>query len=343
MSIRAAVFLSCIATTPFFSCVEAADKNTWKNNIPPRQEWNNNSGYCGEVCLISAGLYYGQYISQYDVRALISDGEPQNKCQVLLGLNDKQAIDQLHLNAIYWDTESETDTDQFIAWVKQNVVKGYPVAIGLYTNEYLFYNDTDPTAGDKSYDHIVSVYGVGSNSALSNPNYFSDDILYYSDNGLWGKPDHYPYLFNQGADDIQASRREANAQNGPIYSLSDNASNYGIAITGIKDLNGDTLPVRVDTNANAEKPPINDGSNQRPASMPLILTITLSNLQPGVLYYLYRYNDLSKVPDSQFNAHATNAYQSWKVQIKSGNSFTMRQSIQSNEMAIYRAVRSTAP
>ena len=38
------------------------------NEIPPRIQWNANDGYCGEVSLISAGLYYGQYVSQYDAR-----------------------------------------------------------------------------------------------------------------------------------------------------------------------------------------------------------------------------------------------------------------------------------
>jgi hypothetical protein len=51
------------------------DLNTWTNNIPPRLQWEANFGYCGEVSLISAGLYYGQYLSQYDARAIqISDG-----------------------------------------------------------------------------------------------------------------------------------------------------------------------------------------------------------------------------------------------------------------------------
>jgi len=42
-------------------------------------QWDANYGYCGEVSLISAGLYYGQYISQYDARALASPNVPQIK------------------------------------------------------------------------------------------------------------------------------------------------------------------------------------------------------------------------------------------------------------------------
>ena len=37
---------------------------TWSvdNPIPPRLQWNENNGYCGEMSFISAGLYYGQYL-----------------------------------------------------------------------------------------------------------------------------------------------------------------------------------------------------------------------------------------------------------------------------------------
>ena len=34
-------------------------------DMPPRLQWNTNYGYCGEVSLISAGLFFGQYCSQY--------------------------------------------------------------------------------------------------------------------------------------------------------------------------------------------------------------------------------------------------------------------------------------
>ena len=44
----------------------------YENDIPPRLQWNSNDVYCGEVSMISAGLYYGQYLSQYDVRAIAS-------------------------------------------------------------------------------------------------------------------------------------------------------------------------------------------------------------------------------------------------------------------------------
>ncbi|MBS0605284.1 MAG: hypothetical protein JSS60_09670 [Verrucomicrobia bacterium] len=320
-----------------------AESHTFKNNIPPRYQWNSNCGYCGEVSLISAGLYFGQYVSQYDSREIATRNTPQYKGQLLIGKNDLYAARQMHLNAIEWDTDSEQSTHQFLAWVKQNIVKGYPVAIGIYTNEFLFYGNPDPHAGDADYDHIVPVIGIGSNHPLGDPSYYSDDILYFSDNGLWGDPHNPPYHFSYSFGPFQASRVQANAKNGPIYSIANDASNYGIAITGVMDVNGDTLPVRLDTSVNDETPEITDGSNTRPAPKPLTLTITVSGLQPGIKYNLYRYSDFASVPDSQFNAHASQASQRWSVQTSSGTSFVLAEQILSDEVAVYRCVRATAP
>lgn len=108
------------------------------------------------------------------------------------------------------------------------------------------------------------------------------------------------------------------------------------------DINGDTLPVRVDTNVNYEKPEIQDGTSTRPAPMPLVLTITISHLQPGVEYNLYRYNAFASVPNEQFNAHASSASQSWKIEIAAGDRYVMTQEISSDEIAIYRAVKASA-
>lgn len=112
--------------------------HTLQNNIPPRFKWNSNDGYCGEVSLISAGLYYGQYISQYDARAIAIKDQPQDTGELLLGKNDAYTAAQIHLQGVEWNTTEEQNSKQFLSWVKENVVKGYPVAIGVFTNEYIF-------------------------------------------------------------------------------------------------------------------------------------------------------------------------------------------------------------
>lgn len=314
------------------------NSSSHNNDIPPRFQWDNNSGYCGEVSLISAGLYYGQYMSQYDARRSATHA-PQNMGQLLLGINATTAAQKMHLNAIEWNTVAEQNTDQFLAWVKQNVVKGYPVAIGIYMNEYRFYNKKDPNAGDAEYDHIVPVFGISSDHALTDPHYYGDDTLTFSDNGLWGDASNPPYIFSFSFDACQATRKQANARNGAIYSLSNDGSNYGIAIIGIMDLKGETYPVRVDTNVNTEKYEIQDGSDARPEPISLLLTVTVSGLTPGIVYNLYRYNDLSLVPDSDFNVYADQAAKIWKIQIDSGSNYSMTELISSDEIAVYRAVK----
>lgn len=327
------------------SGMEVKHAYSCQNDIPPRLQWDGNYGYCGETSLISAGLYYGQYISQYDLRAIASNNTPQYKksSQLLIGKNDLYAASQLHLKALEWDSEKEQRTSQFLAWIKENVVKGNPVIIGIYTNEFLFYGDTNPNAGDADYDHIVPVFGISSNHPLNDLSYYPDDQIYFSDNGLWGNASNPPFRFDYPFSSFQANRKEANSKGGSVYSLSDNGTNYGIAITGVADINGDTLPVRIKTNVNDEKPAIENGSNDCPPPMPLELTITVSNLKPFVSYRLYRYNDLESVPDSDFNAREGQAYQSWEFVIRSGSTYTITEKIRSDEIAIYRAVLASGP
>ncbi|MFZ4374103.1 MAG: hypothetical protein ACOYO2_12815, partial [Mycobacterium sp.] len=120
-------------------------------------------------------------------------------------------------------------------------------------------------------------------------------------------------------------------------------ADYGIAITGIIDLNRDTVPVRLTTSVNAETPTMVDGSNTRPPATPVTLTITVSSLRPGTTYNLYRYSSMANVPDSKFNANAAKAAQKWTITIPSGSTYTMTQTINSNEVAVYRAVPVGAP
>jgi hypothetical protein len=317
------------------------------NSIPPRLQWNENNGYCGEVAFISAGLYYGQYLSQYDARAIASDNEPQYKssAQLLIGVNDTYAATQMHMTYVEWNTSSETNTDQFLAWVKGEVVAGYPVAIGIYTNEYLFYGSTNPNAGDPDYDHIVPVTGITSNDPLTLPAaYYASDVITFSDNGLWtGTSNGQPqYIFSYPFGTFQASRKEANAKNGNIYSVSNDASNYGIALTGIIDQDHETVPVRLTTSVNYESPQIKNGSNVRPSPMPLTLTVTVSGLTPGTAYNLYQYDSMSAVPNTAFNANASQASEHWNFTATS-DSYVITEGIESDDEIIYRAVPASAP
>ena len=334
--------------------------------MPVRFQWFANNGYCGEVSLISAGLKYGQYVSQYTVRKTIGS---QADDQVLLGVNDDAAAEALHLQYVQWNQQN---THAFLTWVKAYVLNGYPVIMGVYTNECLFYGKCKSSSGDSEYDHIVPVLGILSSQPLTPPSlppspllpYIGSDSIIFSDNGLQGPVDNpihppclpnpaNPYQFTYTFDQFQATRAQAN-KNNQWYSLSSNTHTYGIAILGIRDDGHNTIPVTVVTNAasscaagqayvNYEYPSIKDGSNTKPVSMPLTLTVTVTIPDQSQVYKLYLYNDLSKIPNSQFNAHAGNAVQTWTIPAHSGSTYVITQNITSDAVAAYRAVPSTAP
>ena len=329
-----------IAATPAPATYTAGSK------LPPRIQWDANYGYCGEVSFISAGLNYGQYISQYDARALASKNARQNleSSQLLLGVNDVAAAKAMHLTATAFDTAKQPTAPAFLSWVKSNVTAGYPVVIGVFVNQSRFYGTTNLNAGDTEYDHIVAVTGITSTHPLTGPTtYYADDVLTFNDNGEWTGTNGQPQnVFNYTFGAFATTRQRANAKSAAVYSLKSGAD-YGIAITGIIDLSRETVPVRLTTSTNAETPVMVDGSTTRPAAKPVTLTVTVSNLKPGVTYTLYRYNSMANVPDSNINANAAKAAQKWTITIPSGSTYTMTQTINSNETAVYRAVPVGAP
>lgn len=315
------------------------------NNIPPRFQWDGNNGYCGEVAMISAGLYYGQYLSQYDVRLLASgsDGSEGNQSQqLLLGVNAATAAQALRLK---YETLTSQDSRSFMQWVKHRVASGYPVIIGVLNNVSKL-GENPP--GDPQYDHIVPVIGFGSEKALTE-NFIGTDKLLISDNGLYYPgndpipPGDVPYYYEYEMQDFFSDRQEANDPNGNLYSLLElpkyeapgGKCNYAIAIMGIMGQE-ETFPVRIQTDLNYELP-IKDGSSERPASIALVLTITVSGLTPGTDYNLHYYNEAKDVPLKNFNQHPGQRVQ--KINISSGTSFTTTLSIQSSEKVFLRAVR----
>jgi hypothetical protein len=315
------------------------------NPIPPRTQWKANWGYCGEVSFISAGLYYGQYISQYDARALASPGIPQNQkdSQLLLDKNDVAAAAAMHLNAVRWKAFAEPSTPQFLAWVKDNVAHGYPVVIGVYMNYYRFYGVRDRDAGAPQLDHIVPAFAVSSDQPPLNNDYHALDTLSFNDNGEWEQQGVYTYQFTYKMGPFQKSRREANAPNGAVYSIDNSGHNYGMAFTGVMDADHETVPVRVATSVNDEQPHIRYRSANRPPARPLTLTVTVSGLTPGHVYKVYRYSNFNATPNDHFNAHASAATKTWAVEIAAGSTYTITDPIMSNDEAIYRAVPATAP
>ena len=330
-----------------------------QNDIPPRLQWNANYGYCGEVSMISAGLYYGQYLSQYDVRAIASPHRHQDdeNAQLLLGKSENagKAASRLRLSHVALESE---DSEAFLAWVKKHVAQGHPVIIGVLNNVTLL---GEKPPGDSVYDHIVPVIGFGSEKPLSKGKYRPDDVILFSDNGLYTPGNSTPYYQQfkmvpgekAAAYPFLGGRARANKASGNIYTLlelpkhqvknpkKDKRKNYAMAITGVEDRNGETLPVRVTTNLNYEQPAMKNKSNTRPDPMPLELTVTVSGLEPGVSYNLYRYSDENEVPTEDFNKDRDTDKLFRTIEIESGSSWSTELKIQSSDKVFFRAVRAS--
>lgn len=239
----------------------AASAELYSLNIPPRLQWNANNGYCGEVSLISAGLYFGQYCSQYTARSLSSGSQ---KKELLLGINGKYAATAMQLNSS--EFYAENNPNRLGAWIRKNVLNLRPVITTVFTNERKFYGIKDLLAGDPDYDHIVPVIGIKTSST----SFSSSDVLYFSDNALWA-----PNPSNQSSFSSSRNRRDANRATSPVYSLN-KAAQYGLVINGVKDLDGDTIPVRLTTSVNKEVPALKNGSSVCPKATKITITAIVS-------------------------------------------------------------------
>lgn len=318
----------------------------FSHGIPPRLQWNENSGYCGETSFISAGLHFGQYCSQYTARSLASPGVNQADpaSQLLLGVNDTAAAQRMKLAATEFNNRRQRSARDFLEWVKQRTLGGEIAIIGVFNNGILLGEWTRRLDGDSSYDHIVPVLEWGSENPFDRLRYFPTDVITFSDNGLYGPfgtPPVYPFLYSFRLRDFPGTRFQANNPRGPIYMLKDSPKHYGIAIRGVLDRDNVTVPVKLTSNLNFE-PDIGSASNTPPDPIPMQLTATVTLPDQSVAYVLYRYDDFEKVPTANFNTAASQAVESWNIPAHSGPTFTTQFNGLSNQTVIFRAVPASA-
>lgn len=312
------------------------------SDVVPRRQFNFNSGYCGETSFICAGMSFGQYCSQYTARSLASpqaEHQSDSGSQLLLGRNDVTAADAMRLRASEFDHAAQQDTQEFIAWTKRCLLAGYVPIIGVFNNGIILDEWHGSDEGDPDYDHIVPVLGWASDAPLdmNDGSYRWDDVITFSDNGLYGPigvPERYPLLFFYEAASFQGTRQQANNPEGPpIYMLKNTPQNYGIAIEGIKDLDGACIPVRLSTDTDHEP--------ETPRDIQLTVTVELPD--PDVAYNLYRYDDFARVPVAGFNAAARDAVEVEQIPAGSGPTVVKNLTVESDRTVVFRAVRASAP
>jgi hypothetical protein len=318
----------------------ASQPHSYNLLIAPRLQWNANYGYCGETSLISAGMYFGQYTSQWTARSLASPGIPQTEqdSQLLLGINDLTAASSMKLDAEAFPSAQQTSTPQFLTWVTSMVLRDRPVIVGLLLN---MRRSDGQLPGDAEYDHIVPILGITTRTEQSATNvaYRPTDTVTFSDNSGASATG----IFTASFRGIQRSRTAANRAAAPLYSLLNRPMNYGIAVSGVSDPTHVTIPIRLTSSSDGEGVQDQRWLDTPPPAQPLTLTATVTIPDPSLAYNVYLYDDFTKVPMSNFNASAGNAIQQWTIPVGSSSTWSQTISAMSDQTRVFRAVPTTAP
>ena len=278
--------------------------------IAPRQQWNENNGYCGETSIQSCALYFGTYVSQYRVRAFIN---PDQQSQLLIGVNEQTALRALHLTFEQWNSRNPIPQWQnYLAWVKRSIQKGNPVIGTMYIKGMT----------DLDYDHIVPIVGV--RSSFNARRYHGSDTLLFNDN-------FNTTTLARTFGTLAATRQIANS--GRFRYSIPSRVDYGCAVTGIVDTLRETVPVRLQVDRSSEPNLI---AGAQPVTMNA--TLTIQSLVPGKTYSLLRYDDPARVPDSGFLARG--GYASARTFTATTTTQTLTDQFSSNGVVTYRCVAS---
>ncbi|MEI6602289.1 MAG: hypothetical protein WCL54_02245 [Clostridia bacterium] len=247
-------------TSPTASPTTSPLPTSIKFPIPPRFQWDNANGYCGETSIQSIALYYGVWVSQQVVRDAAGS-------ELLLDENAARALTKLKFNFESWDDSAKTPQfEKYMKWMKTRLLQGFPCIT------MVFLADSDLYSED--YDHIVPVVGVTSR----------DSLLFYT---LYSNR-----LISRPFSTLAATRDTCDSELDDGGNIPQNVD-YGIAMKGLKDANGASYPTRLRINR-SDEPNVSLGET----AVNLKGTVTVSGLKPGKKYALLRYDDLSNVPTS---------------------------------------------
>lgn len=293
------------------------------------------SGYCGETSFQIHGLRFGNWISSDALRWNGAGSE------LLLESNARHAAVWAHFTFERWkysanstpstsgstskhEESSMTFPESYYflnTFVRPHIDAGHTTIIGVF--------ELKPD-GDLDYDHIVPVVSYTANSTSSStvPGTVQQVAIYDL------------YLLTQRA--IGVATREAmtsTAQPAQPYSYAvTEGPCYGIALTGVRDDDGELFRVTLDVPSWYEPDySAEDGKHEEPVAWNA--TATASGLTPGVTYSLLRFNDASVVPDSNFLAGAY----AWRIDFTPDSSdYSLVVPIYSDATVFFRCVVSDA-
>ncbi|MBS0202277.1 MAG: hypothetical protein JSS49_05200 [Planctomycetes bacterium] len=276
--------------------------------IPPRIQWRDRAGYCGECSIQQAALYYGGYVSQFVCRQII---DPDQQQDVLIRVNADVVFEALRLEYDEFETAEEPipQYESYLAWTKQHLHQGHPVIITVFC----------PGDSCWDYDHIVTAVGFQGRDVSS---YHPGDLLIINDN-FDRKPHRRRFHTLHDSREMRGNGAAHEFCIPTIY-------NFGSAITGVADDTDQLLPVRVTVDQESE-PDVVKGV----PPVLIKLTATVSELMEGKSYVLYCYDDYKSIPISDY-AHST--YKSVRTFVAKGTSQVFHDKCLSNGLWVYRCL-----
>lgn len=278
--------------------------------IPPRAQWENANGFCGEMSIQSIALSYGAWISQQVART-VAGGE------LLLGVNEVTALRALHLDYTLWDSQSaQPQAERFLAWIKDNLQHGVPVIYAVYLSD---------AGNDADYDHIVPAVGI---DATTFGGYDGTDRLAMNTN--------FGARITKTLASLPATRQSC-AVNGANGGCVPRNVDYGVAVRGITDAQRATLPTTM-TVAESSEPNVSIGEIARQ----MTATVTVSGLTAGSSYALLRYDDYRTMPTNATAAQFLASSHTLRTNfVATGPTFTFVDPVtfRSSGATYYRAVR----
>ena len=258
----------------------------------------NSQGLCGEMSISNAGLFFGQYASQNQVKKLGGNSE------ILLGVNDAQAAKALKLNYQVYNAGSSILS--MSSFIQSNLIAGNVVISGMYCCDSGIWSE----GNDSSYDHIVNIVGSINNTSGS------QDFVFLDHCRLSYRILSPPNIFStrQGANNIKVNISDPHPELDYTFATSAveypfktpmeqqqytiSQKGYLTAVSGVFDTNHETFRMMLQTNEQYEPDVTNDGVSQSPNTV--TFSANIYNLTIGNSYSVLRYDSPGSVPSNNF-------------------------------------------
>jgi hypothetical protein len=156
----AAAAAAALALVALLASATCATATLYSVNVPPRLQYQESNGYCGELAIQELMLPYGVWIPQLAARSA-GGGE------LLPGVNYDKALDALKIKYTTW---AGTGGYKAFAAFAKKALMSTPRA-GVVAVVYIKGLD------DRQYDHILPIVGVDTASPPSSFVYQASDVF----------------------------------------------------------------------------------------------------------------------------------------------------------------------